>query len=232
MSSKKRAKSAPDDSHPHGKRSSNGGETSPFAWTHAGVQVLLPSGRRLAVVGRGTLSVQSGEIDVYGRVLSASSGAVELSGDADNGGAVPIEVVSTEARVPFAGSGGAAFSIASSRPGASGAASSQAQHSFNVYLADDPGAPGALAAPQDWQHAAAELATSIAGGGAAGAPPALVAVAGPKKVGKSSFCRYLINTLLNSHPCVAFLETGEHTSGAGAAAACCCCCGARHAPAK
>ena len=33
-----------------------------------------------------------------------------------------------------------------------------------------------------------------------------VAVCGPKGVGKTTFCRFLVNSLLNYHPVVAFLE--------------------------
>jgi hypothetical protein len=33
-------------------------------------------------------------------------------------------------------------------------------------------------------------------------------VCGPKKVGKSTFGRVLVNALLAQHPCVAYLDTG------------------------
>ena len=36
----------------------------------------------------------------------------------------------------------------------------------------------------------------------------MIVVAGAKKVGKSTFARLLVNTMLNHVPCVAFLETG------------------------
>jgi polynucleotide 5'-hydroxyl-kinase GRC3/NOL9 len=149
--------------------------------------------------------VQSGEVDVAGSVLSASSGPVQLCCDDHNGCALAIDVVSTEATVPLAGPGGVALSIASCPPG-SGV--DRRGRSFDVFLDGDPAAPAVLEEPRAWRDAAAQLAASVAGGAEAGAPPAVLAVCGAKNVGKSSFARLLVNVLLNSHPCVAFLDTG------------------------
>ena len=43
------------------------------------------------------------------------------------------------------------------------------------------------------------------------AAPAVIVVCGSKKVGKSTFCRQLVNSLLNHHPAVAFMDTGMGT---------------------
>ena len=81
------------------------------------------------------------------------------------------------------------------------------QPSFQAHLADDPAAPRPLPFGPPWQAAVAEIAASV-GAAPAGAPPAVIVVAGSKKVGKSTFCRQLANALLNTHPVVAFLDTG------------------------
>lgn len=78
--------------------------------------------------------------------------------------------------------------------------------SFSLHLADDPAAPRHLPFPAAWQQAAAEVAQSVA----AGPPgvPAVIAVCGSKNAGKSTFARHLVNSLLSTHPVVAFLDTG------------------------
>lgn len=37
--------------------------------------------------------------------------------------------------------------------------------------------------------------------------PAIIAIAGTKGIGKSGFARLMVNTLLNTHPKVAYLDT-------------------------
>ena len=53
---------------------------------------------------------------------------------------------------------------------------------------------------------AAQTITEAAGPSGRDAP-LRVAVCGAKAVGKSSFLRLLVNKLLNTHPCVAYLDT-------------------------
>lgn len=203
MSSKKRGKSASEAPSSQKRRKEiyqdDADSSSPFAWTPSGVQVLLPGAQRLIFLGKGTLTVHSGEVKVAGRVLSAGSAPVELS--ADPSSALLISVEATECRIPLAGSGGAAFSIAGGIPEKRG---------FQVFLEGDADSPGVFEIPQAWHQAAAGIAQSIEAGQAAGAPPAVIAVCGPKKVGKSSFARYLANVLLNTNNSLAYLDTGKY----------------------
>lgn len=201
MSSRKRGKGAAEHPSSQKKRRESGHDddtASPFAWTPSGVQVLLPAGRRLVFLGRAALTVHSGEVEVAGRLLSARDGATELRTDAAT--PLAVSVAACEARVPLAGAGGAAFSLAGGAPDAP---------TFRVALEGDPGAPAPADVPEAWLQAAGGIAESVAGGLAAGAPPPVIAVCGAKKVGKSTFARYLTNVLLNDHPRVAYLDTGE-----------------------
>ena len=162
------------------------------------MQVLLPGSQRLIFLGKGTLTVHSGEVKIAGRVLSAGSDSCELCADLSS--AFIISVEATECRIPLAGIGGAAFSIAGGTP---------EQRGFQVFLDNDPDAPGVFGIPEAWQQAAAGIAESIQAGQAAGAPFPVIAICGAKKVGKSAFARYLTNVLLNNNKSVAYLDTGR-----------------------
>eukprot|EP00887_Chlorella_sp_A99_P005329 scaffold1.g5329.t1 len=219
MGSKKRRKSAGPPDEPQRKRSSSASARPPaaalpLAWTSAGVRAVLPAERALLFVGRGTLAVQSGEVAVAGRVVSAATGPMELSADERVGGPLILQVHSAEGQVPLASRSEAVFSLARSSDqvapravAGSAAAGRPARLGFEAYLDDDPAAPVALPLPPLWHQAAGEVAASVVAGAAVGAQPALVVVCGAKKVGKSTFARLLTNMLLNHHPAVAFLDT-------------------------
>ena len=183
----------------------------------------------LVFVGRATLAVQSGEVAVCGRVVSAGTGRVELVADDRVGGPLVIEVHSVEGQVPLtsrmeavftlsrsssssSGGGGSSCSGAPATPSAvNGAAEGSGTRGlgFEAYLDDDSAAPVALPLPQLWRQSAGAVAESLLAGAVGRcAPPAVIAVCGAKKVGKSTFARYLTNTLLNHFPAVAFLDTG------------------------
>jgi polynucleotide 5'-hydroxyl-kinase GRC3/NOL9 len=217
MSARKRSRGEPDEARgrPSPRAAEGGaagaaGEPGAIVWTPGGAQVLLPAGERLLLWGRAALRVHSGAVDVAGRRVSASDGAVPLAGAPEAGGAAALAVASAEApRVPLASAGGAALSLAGA--GAAGG------RSFDLALAGAPGAPAAPSPPPDaWRAAAEAVAASAAAGAAAGAPPAAVAVLGAKKVGKSALARLLVNTLLNKFPVVAYLDLDpgqpEHTA--------------------
>ena len=216
-SSKKRSKGAPEEEPWAKRRPDTAG--SPLVWTDAGVQVLLPGGERVVCHGAGVLTVHSGEIDVAGHTMSASCKPLRL--DADEDFPVVIASVSAEARVPLAGTRGAAFSIDYPPPSspAEGGKKLEGHHKstgLQVYLETDPEAPKLVSeVPPAWRDGAASVAASVAAGLAAGAPPPVIAICGAKNVGKSSFARFLVNRLLNAHPVVAYLETGEGEGGRG-----------------
>lgn len=203
MSSKKRTDGRPRGTSPSKRRKSEGNDA--LAWTDSGVQVLLPGGERITITGTGTVAVHSGEIDVAGHRMSASSRPLHFS--VDNSSPVVITAVAAEAQVPLAGSRGAVFSI--SHPPNSNTVSS-ASADLDVHLVGDPGNPHSFQElPESWRQGAGELCASVDAGLAAGAPPAVIAICGGKNVGKSSFARLLVSMLLNRHHTVAYLDTGE-----------------------
>ena len=206
-SSKKRGKSSSEGPSSQKKRreiSKDDDPSSPFAWTPSGVQILLPTSQRLIFIGTATLTVHSGEVDIAGTILTARSLPAEISTDDTN--PVIISVVATEGRIPLASSGTAGFSLA----GRTSSSSSPEDRGFEVHLENEYEAVShILEIPAAWKHAASGIAESILAGQAVGAPPPIIAVCGSKKVGKSTFARYLSNVLLNTHPSVAYLDTGN-----------------------
>jgi polynucleotide 5'-hydroxyl-kinase GRC3/NOL9 len=171
---------------------------SPFGWVADGVQVLLPPSQQVLFSGKGVLTVQSGEVELAGNIRSARSAPLRLSVDSE---ALRISVVATDATIPLAGTGHAAFSISSR--------STQGRRSFDVLLEGDADAPRPFEIPPAWREPASAIAASIDAQRTAGGPPAVVVICGAKKVGKSTFARYLTNTLLNTLPCAAYLDVGE-----------------------
>jgi len=176
--------------------------SSPFAWTPSGVQVLLPSSQRLVFMGKAILTVHSGEVDIAGSVLTARSLPTEIY--TDKTAPLIISVVATDGRIPLAWSGTAGFSLTG------GSGSSPENRGFEVHIESEyEPAVYTLQIPDVWKQAASGIAESIAAGQEVGAPAPVIAICGTKKVGKSSFARYLSNVLLNTHPSVAYLDTGE-----------------------
>lgn len=80
---------------------------------------------------------------------------------------------------------------------------------FEAFLEGEAGAPLALPLPQPWADAAGDVVARLGAGESGGGAPPLIVVCGSKKVGKSTFGRFLCNSLLGQHPCVAYLDTGE-----------------------
>eukprot|EP00889_Picochlorum_renovo_P008817 jgi/Picre1/35847/NNA_003307.t1 len=62
--------------------------------------------------------------------------------------------------------------------------------------------------PQEWKDVAYTMASSISEAMAAGmiGHPPVICVCGGKNTGKSSFCRYLVNMLLNYNSSVDYLD--------------------------
>jgi len=182
--------------------------SSPLSWTDAGVQALLPGGEAVVFVGNGILTVLSGEIDIGGYIASAGEQPLNLY--ADEQFPVLILAESAEARPPLIGSGGAVFSI--ERCSRQGSSIPSDEMGFSVFLPGDPQAPpfSTSIVPNAWKESAEQIVGSIdAGRRMVGTPPpAVIAICGAKKVGKSTFARYLTNRLLNIHPVVAYLDTG------------------------
>jgi len=184
----------------------------------------------LHFIGTAQLAVQSGAAWVAGRVVTSETGAVSICADARVGGPLAIEASNVGVQIPRSGSQITAITLRSqdaSPPDASatgpehvsagGTAAAQRKHwqeparPFQVtqQMAAGPAAQaaaqGAAAAPDychEWRQAAAELAARQA---AAAAP--IVAIVGSKQTGKSTFARLLVNSLLNTWPMVAYLDT-------------------------
>jgi hypothetical protein len=207
-SSKKRGKASSEGPSSQKKRreiSKDDDPSSPFAWTPSGVQVLLPSCQRLIFTGRATLTVHSGEIDIAGSVLTARNIPTEIY--TDETAPLIISVVATEGRIPLATSGSAGFSLAG------GVGSSPENRGFELHLEHEYEASAhILEVPVAWKQAASGIVESILAGQALGAPPPVIAICGTKKVGKSTFARYLTNVLLNIYASVAYLDTGKTRS--------------------
>lgn len=205
---------------------------------------LLPSAQALVFLGRAVLEVQSGEVTALGATLTSSSGAVELAADERCGGALLLEPGQPEGAVPLAATGSAVLCLtratSSSSGGggvggppatpvpsaevaagaAGGSAAHQQQLGFEVWLSSDPTAPPAPPPlPPLWHQAAGEVQHTLAAAAAQGdggpAQPPVIVVCGAKKVGKSTFARFLLNSLLTRHGCVAYLDTGGLKRGLG-----------------
>lgn len=179
-------------------------------------------------VGRASLTVQSGEVSVSGSTLIAASGSTPVCADERCSGALLLEPGAALGTVPLATSGTVIFTLtratdSSQSPlnpdleaakatsgSASSTGTSSRQLGFEVWLSGDPSA--AVAAPPLlpplWQQAAGELEESLAQQAQQGGPAPLIVVCGAKKVGKSTFARFLVNSLLNKHPCVGYLDIG------------------------
>ncbi|PRW58709.1 polynucleotide 5 -hydroxyl-kinase NOL9 [Chlorella sorokiniana] len=212
-----------------------GGNSPALAWAAGGVTVTLPSNKALVFLGTAVLEVQGGEVTALGVTLSPSSGAVELAADERCGGALLLEPGQPEGAVPLAATGGTVLRItraagvsdrssggppatplAAGEAGAAAAGGSRQQLGFEVWLSSDPTAPPVPPQlPPLWHQAAGEVQHTLAaaaaaqggaGAGQAGQPPVIV-VCGAKKVGKSTFARFLLNSLLARHGCVAYLDT-------------------------
>lgn len=216
-----------------GRRSTGGGGGggSALAWGADGVTVTLSPSQALMFLGRAVLEVQHGEVAALGAVLTPASGPVEVAADRC-GGALLLEPGAAQGTVPLASPGGASFTLKRLPAGSesavlpgppatpqrqqqAGSASADDASSispgFEAWLAGEPGAPPAPPPlPPLWRQAAAEVEESLAEAAAAGggAQPPVIVVAGAKKVGKSSFARFLLNGLLARHGCVAYLDTG------------------------
>ena len=208
-----------------------GGAHPAMAWSADGVTITLPASQAVVFLGRATLTVESGEVLAFGSMLTPDTGAVEVAADDRCGGALLLEPGAAAGTVPLAASGAVVLRLARA-PGGGAAAGppatpqgtskqqpqrqqqqqqqqqgdasdSRRQLGFDAWLTCDPAAaPPPL--PPLWQQAAGEVEGSLA----EGSQPPLIVVGGAKKVGKSTFCRYLINSLLARHGCVAYLDTG------------------------
>lgn len=188
-------------------------------------------------LGRAVLQVQSGEVTALGATLTPASGPVELAADERCGGALLLEPGQPEGAVPLAATGSPVLRLSrvpgssdgsSSAPPATpptagtaatagtadGGAAGRQQLGFDVWLTSDPAAPPVPPPlPPLWHQAAGEvqhtLAAAAAAQGAAGTgQPPVIVVCGAKKVGKSTFARFLLNSLLAQYGCVAYLDTG------------------------
>lgn len=175
----------------------------------------------LHFTGTAQLAVQSGAAWVAGRVVTSETGTVSICADARVGGPLAIEASNVGVQIPRSGSQITAITLRSqdasppdtsaTEPEHVSAGGTAAAQRFQVtqQMAAGPAAQaaaqGAAAAPDychEWRQAAAELAARQA---AAAAP--VVAIVGSKQTGKSTFARLLVNSLLNTWPIVAYLDT-------------------------
>ena len=186
----------------------------------------------LLFVGRASLVVQSGELSVFGSLITAASGSLCVCADERCGGALLLEPGAALGTVPLAASATVVFTLARSTGGGAGfggppatplsrqqqgdaaepgststTSSSRRQLGFEAWLSGDPAGPAAPPPlPPLWQQAAGEVGETL-GQLPPGVPPVIV-VCGAKKVGKSTFARFLANSLLTRHASVAYLDTG------------------------
>jgi polynucleotide 5'-hydroxyl-kinase GRC3/NOL9 len=174
--------------------------------------------------------VQSGELSVFGSLITAASGSLEVCADERCGGALLLEPGAALGTVPLAASSTVVFTLMrctgsgagfggppatpnprqqqkdASESGSGGG--SRRQLGFEAWLSSDPAAPAAPPPlPPLWQQAADEVDETL-GQLPPGMPPVIV-VCGAKKVGKSTFARFLANSLLTRHASVAYLDTGR-----------------------
>lgn len=78
--------------------------------------------------------------------------------------------------------------------------------SLSTYCLDPVGDFALFDVPLEWKNIVSSVPSQNVS-----RPPPVILVCGPRKVGKSTFGRFLVNNLLNSHPkvCYADLDCGQ-----------------------
>ena len=185
---------------------------SPCSKRHKGDSgIQIETGDSIIVVGKGRLRVSHGTVLVHGYSLHGPRGTLELDCDAH----FPMCISSqdhNDAQVPYVAAGYATVSLndveederGTAVPEHHGDDSTTAGPSLRVVEVHNAKAFH----PQEWKDVAYTIASSISDAMAAGVVghPPVICVCGGKNTGKSSFCRYLVNTLLNYNSSVDYLD--------------------------
>lgn len=178
---------------------------SPSSKRHKGTSTeqihQIETGKSVIVVGRGRLRVSHGTVLVHGYSLHGPRGTLDLACDAH----FPICISSQDhqdAQVPYVAAGYATISLNDDEA----VAESVADAGSSLRIVDVHDATAFH--PQEWKDVAYTMASSISDAMAAGmiGHPPVICVCGGKNTGKSSFCRYLVNMLLNYNSSVDYLD--------------------------
>lgn len=138
------------------------------------------------------LKVHHGALSVFGSIVSPDTGPIVLSSDPSVGGPLLLKLCATQAiKVPLTSSM-TCRCVIEFIP--------NEQEKFQAYLYGGDSPVGEASIPDLWVEAAHAISSTV--------PCApVVVIAGPKGVGKSTFSRYLVNTLLNTCSSVAYLDS-------------------------
>lgn len=153
-------------------------------------------------VGRGAMTVERGAVELSGFRLQASSDPLLLAADASL--PIAIRAEPPDPRIPLSPLGGSRVRIKSVRDEFDG--QSSVDNTFQT-LIDDHSTGIDVSLPPIWAQAAEDIVANSSSPVTTHPFPPVIAICGGKKVGKSTFARYLVNKLLNTHPSVAHLET-------------------------
>mmetsp|Transcript_38173 Transcript_38173/g.107864 ORF Transcript_38173/g.107864 Transcript_38173/m.107864 type:complete len:565 (+) Transcript_38173:240-1934(+) len=174
-----------------------GSATSTFELNH---------GEAATIRGYAQLRVLGGEVWLAGRRLTPSSEPVDVLVGGEAADCAAVEGVGSPPQVPHARtSARTKLELRSIGP-------CRSKHTFSVTTTQSSRGISSRAEgviyPGSWRQAAEGVAAAGgAGQGKRAMPPPVVAVAGSKGAGKSTFARLLVNTLLNRWPEVAYVDT-------------------------
>ena len=180
----------------------------------------LREGEELSLEGIATIAVAQGCLAVQGYLITPERGGVTVCGNASVGWPLrcrpvfhgrystkgperPERCVVRLEDASVDGVSGLAYDA-----GDQASTSSSGISRSRTYQHDVSPAPDAEAAPGGWSTCLEAVVEDLCDSRSSSAPLSEITalVCGPRNAGKSSFCRQLVNSLLNSNPVVAYLE--------------------------
>jgi polynucleotide 5'-hydroxyl-kinase GRC3/NOL9 len=179
----------------------------------------LTADRCVVFSGRARLVVSVGNLLVFGKSITPESGRVDLIADENYGGPIIIQTAAGTATIPLATPATATFTLL---PSFQRTSNSKSKHStttttttsttytYQIINLQDIHPP----CPDLWNEAAINISSpstlsssSTCTSKSPLSPPLVAAIAGPKRMGKSTFSRLLVNSLLNKHSAVFYLDS-------------------------
>lgn len=165
----------------------------------------LTADRCVVFSGRASLVISIGNLLVFGKSITPESGTVDLIADENYGGPLVIEIAAGTATIPLATPATATFTLLPPFQDTSKSKSNfkhppSTTYTYQIINIQDRHPP----CPDVWNEAAINISSS-----SKSTPPSpiVAAIAGPKRMGKSTFSRLLVNSLLNHHSAIFYLDS-------------------------
>lgn len=174
--------------------------TPSIVWENKEAIVTLEKNHRAAFVGHGIVRVEEGQVDLYGHILVPSSKPLQMG--ADETLLIAWSTACFDTEIPYNAEKRSVVRISSVNE-SNGAVGDGASFTVSLWKEDE-----IHLVPDGWMQASDDIIASIDIGVRQGIDrPPIIAICGGKKVGKSSFGRYLVNKILNSYSTVFYLDT-------------------------